>query len=180
MLNFFSLALDAQISVQEERDQTWKADALFTLAERYIMYKKSYDLGTKRTSESDLYWKFHDLNRFPFGIGLHKLKEELTSKKIVFDSIICEIEQNIHGSNPELLLPAVYYVFKDGRIVKLLFFDAEDLSISDRDWTILEYEEMYMKSMTMTDNVFYSLLVFTKIYPDWRFEINKIVINSHY
>jgi len=179
VLNFFSIALDGQLTVQEVRDQTWKEDALFALAERYMMYKKSYVLAGSNSYETDLYWKFYELNKFPFGAGMHKLKEELTSNIIVFDSIICEIEQNTHGSNPELLLPAAYYIFKDGAISKLLWFDADDLNISKLDWTEDEYEKMYSKSITKTDDVFFSLLIFTKIYPDWKFEINKIVINSH-
>ena len=161
-------------------DAVWKKDAMHMLSERYMRYKEKYDLGRKINSEIDLYDKINDIYRYPFGAGLHKLKEELKANKIVFDSIICEIEQNVSHSNFELLLPAAYYIFEDGKIVKLLLFDADALSFSEANWEYEVKEEMYRKSITKTDNVFYSLLIFTKIYPDWRFEISKITINSHY
>jgi len=180
VLIFLSFTINGQSSVQKMDDETWKADAFLALAERYVSYKKSYNLVNNWGYATDLYSKFHDLNRFPFGAGMHKLKEDLTSKKIVFDSIVCEIEQTVSHSNFELLLPAAYYIFKDGKIIKLLLFEPEDVTFSEVDWEQEVKEEMYSKSIKMKDNAFLSLLVFTKIYPNWKFEINKIVINSHY
>ena len=180
LLTFLSIAVKGQSSIQQVVDETWKEKALFALADKYMTYRKSYKLSARNSYSYDFYWKFYDLNRFPFGTGLHKLKEELKANKIVFDSIICEIEQNVSHSNFELLLPAAYYIFEDGKIVKLLLFDADALSFSEANWEYEVKEEMYRKSITKTDNVFYSLLIFTKIYPDWRFEISKITINSHY
>ncbi len=167
--------LEGQSCAQQMNDAVWKKDVMLALSKRYIGYNES---GGKSKIELDLYWKFNDLNRFPFGTGMHKLKEELTSKKIVFDSIICKIEQNTYASNIDYLYPAFYYVFKDGRFFKLYLFNAYDTSISEFDWTKQD-EEYFIEDWSKTDNIFKSLLVFTKIYPDWRFEISKIIINSH-
>jgi uncharacterized lipoprotein YehR (DUF1307 family) len=161
-----------------ELDLKWKKDAMFMLSERYMRYKEKHDLERKINSEIDLFIKFNDINRYPIRQGIEKLKNEIESKKIVFDSIIFLIEQSSRQSDLDYLYPASYYIFKDDKIIKYFFIDAYDFKLSESEWT-MEDKEHYEYVINKSDGDDMALLIFTVINPNWEFEINKIVINSY-
>ena len=160
-------------------DTKWKKEAMFNLSERYMRYKEKHDLEKKRHSEIDLFIKFDDINRYPFGNAFMKLQKEIESSKIKFDSIMCVGTQSSGSFDPEYLYPNYFYVFRNGKLIHVFIFDPYSFDLTSSDDTLSNLEEMYLTDNNKTDGDDLSLLIFTKIKPDWEFEINKFVINSY-
>lgn len=162
-----------------ELDLKWKKDVMFQLSGRFVDYIKVRPRDSEHNYELDMYNKFIDINRYPFGTGIAKLKHEVESEKIVFDSIICLTKQSSLSFNPEYLYPNYYYMFKNGELIKVLIFKVESLNLSESDKTHSNLEKMFETAHSKTDGNDSSLLIFTKINPNWKIEISKIVINSY-
>jgi hypothetical protein len=161
-----------------ELDLKWKKDVMLQLSSQFIDYIKVRPRNAEHNYELDMYNKFLDIDRYPFGKEIMKLKGHIESRNIVFDSIICLSSQTGVKLEPEALDSNCYYLFGNGKLVKLFMFDLEELKISEYEGT-LEYQEFYSKELSKTDGNDNSLLIFTKIKPNWEFEIKKIVINSY-
>ncbi len=174
---FVSCSRKLQISI-DVIDTKWKKETMFSLSERYMRYKEKHDLDKKRHSEIDLFIKFDDINRYPFGIGFDKLKGDVELKKIKFDSIVCLGAQSSDNINPEYIYPHYFYVFKNSKIIHVFIFDPNSFDLTVSDDKLYDLEEMYLKDNNKTDGDDMSLLIFTKIKPDWSFEIAKFVINN--
>lgn len=151
---------------------------MFSLSERYVRYKEKYDLEEKRHSEIDLFIKFEEINRYPFGLGFDKLKNEIESKKIKFDSILCLGSQSSDNINLEYLYPNFFYIFKNSKIINVIIFDPNSFDLTNSDDNLSNLKKMYLEDNNKTDGDDMSLLIFTKIKPDWSFEISKIIINN--
>ncbi|HMT53845.1 MAG TPA: hypothetical protein PKD16_10480 [Saprospiraceae bacterium] len=161
-------------------DVKWKKESMINLAERFMKYKESHDLDRKRHGEIDLFMKFEDINRYPFGVGFKKLQQEIKSKKIKFDSIMCLTTQTSRSFDPEYLYPNYFYIFNNDKLIKVLIFEPTTLELTESDNILSNLEEMFLTDYKKTDGDDLSLLIFTKIRSDWQFEISKIVINSYW
>jgi hypothetical protein len=161
-----------------ELDLKWKKDVMLQLSNQFVDYIKVRPRDAEHNYELDMYNKFIDINRYPFGKEIMKLKDYVESRKIVIDSIICLSSQTGIKLDPEALDRNCYYLFDNDKLIKLFVFDLEELKISEYDVTH-EYHEFYRKEVSKTDGNDNSLLIFTKFYPNWDFEIKKIVINSY-
>lgn len=165
-------------NIIEFKDLKWKNETMYRLSERYMRYKENNDLNKTRHSEIDIFMKFDDINRYPFGIGLEKVKVEIATKKIGFDSIMCMTTQSSGSFDPEHLYPNYYFVFAKGKLKDVLIFEPQSLELSKSNETLQELNDRFLKVHKRKDGNDLSLLVLTKILPKWDFEISKIVINN--
>lgn len=163
----------------EVLDLSWKNKAIEIMSKRYSSYMQSRLNDTLNNYATDIYYKIADINRYPFGIGFDNLIKEIESKKINFDSIICITKQSTKGFNPDYLYPNYYYIFKGGKLVKVLIFDAESLRLTESDDSLFNLEEMFFILNKKKDWIDQSLLIFTTILPDSEYKVSKIVINSY-
>ncbi len=162
-----------------ELDSKWKKEAMYSLSERYMRYREKHDLERKRYSEIDIFMKFDGIYKFPFGKGIEKLKDEVESRKIVFDSIICLTKQSSLSFDPEYVYPNYYYIFKNDKLIKVLIFEVETSSLIESEDSHSNLQKMFTTSHSMVNGDDQSLLIFTKIKTKWELEISKIVINSY-
>lgn len=159
-------------------DTRWKKEALITLSKKYMRYKETHDLEKKINSEIDLYMKFDDINRYPYGIGIEKIKKEVENKKIRFDSIVCVTTQVI-GIDPTMLYSNLYFIFKNGEIASGYEFYPETLEFRKSGMSLTELNNSYKYHIRQEDGDDMSLLVFTTFNPKLDFKISKITINYY-
>ncbi|MBK8626928.1 MAG: hypothetical protein IPN86_15585 [Saprospiraceae bacterium] len=166
--------------ISRDISRDWNNITVENLAKTYVQYKKNGLRQTDSCYEStlDLYYKIIDINRYPFGIGLEKVKVEIATKKIGFDSIMCMTTQSSGSFDPEHLYPNYYFVFAKGKLKDVLIFEPQSLELSKSNETLQELNDRFLKVHKRKDGNDLSLLVLTKILPKWDFEISKIVINN--
>lgn len=162
-----------------ELEYRWKKDIMLNLSGRYVDYINIRPRDSIHNYELDMYNKFIYINRYPFGLGFNKLKNEIESKKISFDSIICLTTQTSTSFDPEYLHSNYYYTFNKGKIINVFIYEPELLEFKESDDTLSNLKEMFLVDDSKTDGDGLSLLIFTKIKQDWEFEISKIIINSY-
>lgn len=162
----------------DNSDTKWKGEAMYNLSERYVKYKESHDLTRKRHSEIDLFIKIDDIYRYPFGLGLNKLKNEIVRSKIKFDTIVSVISQSGGSIDPEYLYPNYFYVFKNNKLINVFIYEPTTLVMEHSQESLESLNKMYLKDGNKLDGDDMSLLIFTKIKPNWSFEISKIIINN--
>lgn len=162
-----------------ELDSKWKKEVMLGLSGKYVDYIKVRPRDSIHNYELDMYNKFLDINRYPFDVGFMQLKKEIESKIINYDSIICITKQLSSNFDPEYLHSNYYYVFKNSKIINVFIFEPELLELKESNDNLYDLEKMFLGDNIKTDEDGMSLLVFTKIKPDWSFDIVKIVINSY-
>lgn len=178
---FYLAACSTHLAIKNSCiDSEWKRISMLEISKKYMNYQEKFDPYYKRPPEVALYAKFYDLNRYPFGDAFGKLQSELTLNKISFDSIICSTLQYDFGSNPEYLYPNTYSIFLKGKIIAKYTHDPEKLILEkENDFNLEECMNLFEKMSNKTDGDDLSLIVLTKIKPDWTFEISKVIINSN-
>lgn len=160
-------------------DDGWKRKAMFSISEKYMKYKETHDLERKRYSEVDLFIKFEDIDRYPFGIGIDKLKRDVELKKIKYDSIVCRTKQTSKHIDPGYLYPNYYFLFENGKIKRAYIFNPSSLELSISTDSLTNLSEIFQNTYNKIDGDDQSLIIFTTIKPNWEFEIGKIIINSY-
>lgn len=161
-------------------DFKWKQITIEELSRKYSVYVRPRMSDTSNNFIADLSYKIIDLNRYPFGDGLKKLKDEISSKKIPFDSIICSTFQYGLSLNQEYLFPNCYSVFHKGQIIKQYFHEPQNLVLEenfelDSNEALNDFNTLMIKP----DGDNSSLYIITKINCDWSFEITKVIINAN-
>lgn len=166
-----------QAIVYSQNDLLWKKEVMLNLSGRFVDYIKIRPRDSIHNYEQDMYNKFIDLDRYPFGDGFVKVQSVIEKSKINFDSIVCTTMQYGMSFNPEYLYPNTYYVFKNGKIIKEFEHNAENLELKEIESgnKLNNFNTIYNKK----DNNSSSLLVFTTIYSDWKFKVSKTIINPY-
>lgn len=108
----FFLSCSAKSALNyNELDSKWKKDVMLRLSSQFIDYIKVRPRNAEHNYELDMYNKFLDIDRYPFGKEIMKLKDHIESRNIVFDSIICLSSQTGVKLDPEALDSNCYYLF---------------------------------------------------------------------
>ncbi|HMT53847.1 MAG TPA: hypothetical protein PKD16_10490 [Saprospiraceae bacterium] len=159
-----------------ESDLKWKKDAMLEISKRFVDYINIRPRDSIHNYELDMYNKFIDIERYPFGIGIKNIKKEVENKKIRFDSIVCVTTQII-GIDPSMIYENLYFIFEKGSVKSLYEFYPESYKIRKPEMDILEVNNSYKYHISQVDGDNMSLLIFTTFKPNWEYKISKITIN---
>lgn len=178
IISFLGCRTKAIVNIYDNDKYNWKIRTTELLLKEYEYYKmKGFRSNDSCYHSSlDLVYKINDINRYPFDIGINKIKEEIENKKIRFDSIVCVTTQVI-GIDPSMIYENLYFIFEKGSVKSLYEFYPESYEVRKPEMDILEINDSYKYHISQVDGDNMSLLIFTTFKPNWEYEISKITIN---
>lgn len=157
-------------------DLFWKSTAITKLIDKYPHYwdEMKRDSCLSRP-DIDLYLKVHEINSSPIGEAFKKVKGYCKKNNIVPDSIYFIYFQWLSDPDPSLKAPSHYYLFSSS---KLTVVEVSMENINDRILLFDMDYSTFRKVYDIKEGCDLSLIVFTKIYKNWNWDIVKVVINS--